>query len=144
MPTDDDQLIRRLLSLRRWAVVGASTNPAKASNHILSYLRERGYTVYPVNPVADEIDGHTAYKDLKSLPEPPDVVDLFRRPELIGPHVEEAIEAGAKAVWTQLEIVNEEAAARAREAGLLVVMDRCPMREIPRLDFVLEEGAGTD
>jgi predicted CoA-binding protein len=144
MPSDDDRLLRRLLSMPRWAVVGASTNPAKASNHILSYLRERGYTVYPVNPVAEEIDGHRAYPDLESLPEPPDVVDLFRRPEQIVPHVEEAIEAGAKAIWTQLEIVNEEAARIAREAGLLVVMDRCPMQEIPRLGFVLEEGAGRE
>ena len=129
--------VRRALGMRRWAVVGASTDPARPGNRILLFLRDRGYEVFPVNPAAREIGGIAAYPDLRSLPAPPEVVDLFRRSEQVLPHVQEAVAAGAKAVWMQIGVVNEEAARLAREAGLVVVMDRCPMQEIPRLGFVL-------
>jgi len=138
-PFAREEEMRRVLSLRRWAVVGASTDAGRPGHRILSFLADRGWEVFPVNPAAAEIGGRKAYPDLRSLPHPPEVVDLFRRSEQVLPHVREAIEAGAKAVWMQLGVVNEEAARLARDAGLLVVMDRCPMQEIPRLGFRLPE-----
>jgi len=115
------------------AVVGASSNPERPSYRVASYLDTHGYKVIPVNPAASEILGKTSYPNLSSIPEKVEVVDIFRRPEEVMPVVEEAIEIGAKAVWMQEGVVNEAAAARAREAGLLVVMDRCMLKEHRRL-----------
>ncbi len=107
------------------AVVGASSNPERASYQVISYLMEHGYEVHPVNPNAREILGKPSYPDLSSIPEEVEVVDIFRRSEEVMPIVEAAIKIGAKAVWMQAGVVNEEAAAKARDAGLLVVMDSC-------------------
>ncbi len=107
------------------AVVGASSNPERASYQVISYLMEHGYEVHPVNPNAREILGKPSYPDLSSIPEKVEVVDIFRRSEEVMPIVEAAIKIGAKAVWMQEGVINEEAAAKARDAGLLVVMDRC-------------------
>jgi uncharacterized protein len=117
-----------------WAVVGCSPNPQRDSYGVARFLQERGKRVIPVNPQAcpGEILGQKCHPDLRSIDEPVEVVDIFRRSELAGEHVDEAIEIGAQAVWMQLGVIDEQAAARAREAGLLVVMDRCPKIEWPR------------
>jgi predicted CoA-binding protein len=130
----DQETIEHVLNGHRtWAIVGLSDNPARPSHRVASFLQSRGIRIIPVNPVADEILGEKAYRDLESIPEPVDVVDIFRRASLAGRHVDEAIEIGAKAVWMQLDVVDEAAAERAANAGLDVVMDRCPAIEYPRL-----------
>ena len=111
------------------AVVGLSSKPDRPSYRVASYLKEQGYKIIPVNPAEKEILGELCYPDLASIPEPVDVVDIFRRSEDVPPIVEEAIRIGAKAVWMQEGVINEEAAARAREAGLGVVMDKCMRKE---------------
>jgi predicted CoA-binding protein len=134
----EDALIYELLSTSRTiAVVGASNDPSRASHGVMLFLIQRGYDVFPVNPVAgvDEIHGRPVYPSLASLPAPVDIVDVFRRSEAAGAVCDEAIEIGARAVWMQLGVINEEGAARARKAGLTVVMDRCPRIEIPRLNI---------
>jgi len=118
---------------RTIAIVGASSNPERASYEVASYLMEHGYHVNPVNPNAQEILGKTSYPDLSSIPEKVEVVGIFRRPEDAMPIVVEAIKIGAKAVWMQEGVTNEEAAAKARDAGLLVVMDKCMRKEHQRL-----------
>ena len=122
-----------LEKFRNVAVVGLSENPEKPSYGIAKYLAEHGYNIIPVNPTVPEILGRQSYPDLISVPEKVEVVEIFRRPETVVPIVEEAIEVGAKVVWMQEGIVNEEAAARAREAGLLVVMDKCMRKEHQKL-----------
>jgi predicted CoA-binding protein len=111
------------------AVVGLSPKPHRDSHGVAKYLQKQGYRVVPVNPRADTILGEKAYPDLASIPEQVDVVDIFRKAEDVPPIVDEAIDIGAKAVWMQLGIVNEEAALKARTAGLGVVMDRCMLVE---------------
>ena len=130
----DQATIERVLTdYRNWAVVGLSANPARASYRVAAFLQARGFRIIPVNPVLDEILGETAYPDLASIPGPVDVVDIFRRSSRAGVHVDEAIAIGAKAVWLQLDVIDEEAGRRARDAGLDVIMDRCPAIEIPRI-----------
>jgi len=107
------------------AVVGLSPDPGRDSHRVASYLLEHGYNVIPVNPNVREILGREAYPDLSSIPESVDVVDIFRKSSEVMPIVDEAIKIGAKVVWMQEGVINEEAAARARDAGLLVVMDKC-------------------
>lgn len=122
-----------LKSSRVIAVVGLSSNPERPSYRVASYLKEQGYRVIPVNPKENKVLDEVAYADLHSIPEPVDVVDIFRRPEEAPAIVEQAIKIGAKAVWMQEGIVNETAAAQAREAGLLVVMDKCMLKEHQKL-----------
>jgi uncharacterized protein len=122
-----------LASTHTWAVVGLSANPARDSYRIASLLRARGYRVVPVNPNLLEWRGEPAYPDLSSIPFPVDVVDLFRRSDQVAPHVDEAIAIGAKVVWMQLGVIHEDAARRARAAGLDVVMNRCMKIEHARL-----------
>ncbi len=122
-----------LNNYRNVAIVGASTNPRRPSCRVASYLTKHGYNVILVNPDAREIMGKTAYPDLSSVPDKVEVVDIFRRPEEVMPVVDEAISVGARAVWMQEGVINEEAAARARGAGLLVVMDKCIRKEHMRL-----------
>ncbi len=122
-----------LKSSRVVAIVGASENPDRPSHKVASYLDEHGYKIIPVNPGKEEILGKVCYPDLISIPEPVDVVDIFRPSEEVPAIVEEAIKIGAKAVWMQEGVINEAAAARAREAGLLVVMDRCMFKEAQKL-----------
>ena len=122
-----------LNSSRVVAVVGLSPNPNRPSYGIASYLKGNGYKIIPVNPQVEEIVGEVCYPDLSSVPEPVDVVDIFRRSEEVLAIVEEAIKIRAKAVWMQEGVINEQAAARAREAGLLVVMDRCMLKEHQKL-----------
>lgn len=123
---NDDQMMKDiLLSAKTIASVGLSSNQQKESYWIVSYLKDQGYRVIPVNPTADEILGEKSYPDLESVPEPIDVVQVFRKPEDVPPVVDSAIKAGAKVVWMQEGIVHEAAAQKAREAGLQVVMDAC-------------------
>ena len=122
-----------LREFRNIAVVGLSASSERPSYRVASYLAEQGYNIIPVNPNTQEVLDKTSYPDLGSIPEKVDVVEVFRRPEDVMPVVEEAIKIGAKAVWMQEGIVNEEAAARARGAGLLVVMDKCMLKEHQRL-----------
>jgi predicted CoA-binding protein len=118
------------------AVVGVSSNPSRPSNDVTRYLIDAGFTIYLVNPTETEIFGMPVYASVRDLPEPVDIVDIFRRPADVPPVVDDAIAAGAKAVWMQMGIVNEDAAAKAREAGLQVVMDRCTKVEHRRLKSV--------
>jgi predicted CoA-binding protein len=124
-----------LTEYKVWAVVGCSPDPFRDSHRIAKLLQARGYRVIPVNPNCDEVLGERSYASLHDIPEEEgvEVVDVFRRSSLAGAHVDEAIEIGAKAVWLQLDVIDEAAAQRAREAGLRVVMDRCPAIELPRL-----------
>jgi uncharacterized protein len=114
-----------LNNYRRIAIVGASANPDRDSNLVIKYLNEHGYDVIPVNPMAAEVIGKKCYPDLKSVPGKIEIVDIFRKSEDVGPVVEEAIKLGAKVIWMQEGIENEEAAGRARAAGLEVIMNRC-------------------
>lgn len=130
---NQETIERVLTNYRTWAIVGLSENPDRPSHRVASFLQSQGFRIIPVNPVADEILGEQAYRDLDSIPEPVEVVDIFRRASLAGRHVDEAIEIGAQAVWMQLDVVDDAAAERAMKAGLEVVMDRCPAIEYPRL-----------
>lgn len=121
----DKQIKEILDSTRTIAVVGLSPKESRPSNMVARYLLAAGYRIIPVNSGQTEILGQTCYPDLASIPEQVDLVDIFRRPEDIPPLVEGAIRIGAKTVWMQSGIVNEDAAGTAREAGLAVVMDRC-------------------
>lgn len=122
-----------LTSYRMWAVIGCSPNPARESHRVAAFLQSKGFRIIPIYPSAEEILGERAYPNLASVPAPVEVVDIFRRADQAGVHVDEAIEIGAKAVWMQLHVIDEDAAARASDAGLHVVMNRCPKIEYPRL-----------
>lgn len=134
MPLEDDRQIETLLrKTRTIAVVGASPKPWRDSGSIAQFLAARGYTVYPVNPAYQEVLGMKCYPTIKSIGSKIDIVDIFRRPEEVLPIIEEAIAVGAKSVWMQLGVINDEAAKRAEEGGLSVVMDRCIAIEHRRL-----------
>jgi predicted CoA-binding protein len=122
-----------LNSSRVVVIVGLSPKPDRPSYIVASYLKKKGYKIIPVNPGEKEMLGETCYPDLVSIPEPVDVVDIFRRSEEVPAIVEEAIKIGAKAVWMQEGVVNEEAASRAKEAGLTVVMNKCMRKEHRKL-----------
>jgi predicted CoA-binding protein len=124
-----------LTSVRTIAVVGASPRRERPSHGVMAYLQRHGYRAIPVNPnaVGAAINGETVYAKLADVPEPIDMVDVFRRTEMAGGVVDEAIAAGAKVVWMQLGVSDDDAAARAEAQGLKVVMNRCPAIEIPRL-----------
>ncbi len=125
--------IETILRYKSIAVVGISEDPAKPSHFVASFLAAHGYNVIPVNPKLTEWEGKKCYPDLLSIPFKVDVVDIFRRPEFIPPIVDEAIRIKAKAVWMQEGVINEEAAAKARKAGIEVVMDRCMKKEYARV-----------
>jgi predicted CoA-binding protein len=135
MTADDAEITEVLTRYRTWAVVGCSPDPRRDSHRIAALLQRRGMRVVPVNPNADEILGERCYPTLADVPPAIDVevVDVFRRSEHAGRHVDEAIAVGARAVWLQLGVIDPAAAERARDAGLQVVMDRCPAIELPRL-----------
>jgi len=111
------------------AVVGLSPNPDRPSFEVASYLRGEKYKIIPVNPLEKEILGEPCYPNLSSITEPVDVVNIFRRPENVPAVVKEAIKIGAKAIWMQEGVINEEEAARAKGAGMMVIMDRCMLKE---------------
>jgi predicted CoA-binding protein len=131
--TDINSLRRILSENKTVAMVGLSDDWSRPSNFAAKYLLDRDFKVIPVNPKYDEILGQKCYPDLESIPQPVGIVDLFQRADRIGPFVDSAIAIGAKVVWMQLGIVNEEAAQKARDAGLEVVMNRCTKIEYARL-----------
>jgi predicted CoA-binding protein len=132
----DDELRAVLRGVHVVAMVGASPNWNRPSYFVMKYLQSKGYRVIPVNPqaVGETILGETVYADLADVPEPIDMVDIFRRSDAVGPIVDEAIRKHAKVVWMQLGVRNDDAAARAEAAGLTVIMDRCPKIEYSRLN----------
>ncbi len=129
---DSDVARRMLAEYTTWAVVGISPDPFRDSNSIAKLLMAKGKRVLAVNPNADSVLGLPCYPSLLDLPEPVEVVDVFRRSDRAGTHVDEAIAIGAKAVWFQLGVVDEAAYERATAAGLEMVMDRCPAQDYPR------------
>ena len=129
----EDDILFGLRQTRTWAVVGCSPDPSRDSHRIAALLQGRGYRMIPVNPAATEILGERCFPSVHEIGEPVDVVDIFRRSSEAGTHVDEAIAIGAAVVWMQLGVIDEAAAARARAAGLRVVMDRCPAIELARL-----------
>lgn len=140
MPITHDQTLRDILSRARViAVVGHSDRPERTSYQIGRLLKRLGYTVYPVNPMVAAIDGDPCYPSLDDVPEPIDIVDVFRRSEYLMGVVEDAIRVGAKVVWTQLGVVDAAAAQRAEAAGLQMVMDRCIKVEYYRLGVELKQ-----
>lgn len=130
-----DEIARRILGFSTWAVVGCSPDPARPSHGVARFLQRQGYEVIPINPREDEVLGLRCYASLADVPAQAgiEVVDVFRRSDQAGAHVDEAIAVGARAVWMQLGVVDEAAAERGRAAGLDVVMNRCPAIEHPRL-----------
>ena len=133
--TRDEDIAELLQNARTIAMIGASDRPDRASYGVMKFLQDHGYRVIPVNPqlTGEHVHGEFVWRELSQIGEPIDIVDIFRRSEAAGEAVDEAIAAGAKAVWMQLGVINEEAAARAEAAGLKVVMNHCPKIEIGRL-----------
>ena len=139
MPLTAERDIAALLGeVRTIALIGASDRPDRASWRVMKFLQEQGYRVLPVNPVitGEHIHGEFVWRELSQIGQPIDMVDIFRNSKAAGEAVDQAIAAGARAVWLQLGVINEPAAARAEAAGLKVVMDRCPAIEIPRLGLL--------
>ncbi len=136
MPLTNDADIAQLLAeTRTIAMIGASDRPDRPSYGVMKVLQDWGYRVLPVNPqiTGEHVHGEYIWRELGQIGEPIDMVDIFRRSEAAGEAVDAAIAAGAKSVWLQIGVINEEAAARAEAAGLKVVMDRCPAIELRRL-----------
>lgn len=136
MPLTRDEDIKTLLEgVRTIALVGASDRPDRPSYDVMRAMQAHGYRVIPVNPqiTGEHVHGEYVFRELAQIGEPIDIVDIFRRSEQAGEAVDQAIAIGAKAVWMQMGVINQLAAARAEAAGLQVVMDRCPKIEIPRL-----------
>jgi predicted CoA-binding protein len=129
-----EQELRTLLRrIRTIAVVGLSPQPARPSHRVASALRRFGYRIVPVRPAVDEVLGERAYANLRALPFTPDLVDVFRAPQHVDAIVDDCIDLQVRAIWLQEGVVNEEAARRARAAGMTVVMDRCIYRDYARL-----------
>ena len=121
--------IDKILALKTWAVVGLSNNEFRAAYSVAELLKQKGHRIVPVHPKAEEVHGEKGYASLTEIPFPVDVVDVFVNSNLAGAVVDEAIEIGAKAVWLQLDVIDEAAVARAQAAGLLAVMNHCPAIE---------------
>ena len=132
----DSNTIRKILKLKTISVVGMSPKPERPSHYVAMYMKEKGYTIYPVNPGHDKISGMDCYPDLESIPDSIDVVDIFRRSEFAPLIVASTIAIGAKAVWMQDTVIHEEAGKKAEDAGLLVVMDDCILRQHQKLFYI--------
>ncbi|PKO84992.1 MAG: CoA-binding protein [Betaproteobacteria bacterium HGW-Betaproteobacteria-11] len=127
--TGSNEILHLLATTRVIAVVGLSPDPARASQRVARYMQAQGYRIVPVNPAAGEILGERCYPDLASIPHPVDMVDVFRRADRVLPIAQQAIAIGARCLWLQLGVVNDEAIRQAAAAGLAVVVDRCLMVE---------------
>ena len=128
--SNEEEIKKYLLETKSIAVIGASPNPIKDSNRVTKYLIEQGYTVYPVYPKEDEILGQKVYRSLKEIPDPVDMVVVFRKPAAVAPVADACIERGdIKVLWTQIGIVNNEAAEKAKNAGINIVQNLCAMVE---------------
>jgi predicted CoA-binding protein len=128
-PINSQADIDAVLAMKTWAVVGLGNNPDRAAFGIAQLLQNKGHRIIPVYPRAETVHGETGYKTLAEIPTPVDVVDCFVNSQLVGKVVDEAIAIGAKAVWLQLDVIDHEAVARAINAGLIAIMDRCPAIE---------------
>ncbi len=133
MPTDDETIREVLGTYRTVAVVGCSRDPRKDAHTVPAFVQAHGFRIVPVNPFVDEILGEKAYDNVKDIPFSIDIVDVFRPSDQVGPVVDDALETDAKVIWMQLGIRNEKAAQKAREAGLVVIQDRCMRTELQRL-----------
>src|SRR5256885_3784191 len=133
--TRDEDIAELLANARTIAVVGASDRPSRPSYGVMKFLQNWGYRVFPVNPqiTGEHVHGEFVWRELAQVGVPIDIVDIFRRPQAAAEAVDQAIFVGARAVWMQIGVINQEAAAKAEAAGLKVVMNRCPKIEIPRL-----------
>ena len=129
-----EEIIDRVLALNTWAIVGLSNNPDRAAFGVSALLKARGHHIVPVHPKAETVHGEKGYASLVSIPFPVDVVDIFVNSSLVGAVVDEAIALQAKAVWMQLDVIDDAAFARAESAGLLAVMNRCPAIEYGHRD----------
>ena len=125
----ESEVIDALLAMKVWAIVGLGNNPDRAAFGVAKLLQDKGHQIIPVYPRAEEVHGQMGYKTLSEIPIKVDVVDCFVNSNLVGKVVDEAIAIGAKAVWLQLDVIDEAAVARAQAAGLLTVMNRCPAIE---------------
>lgn len=141
--TRDEDIAELLANARTIAMIGASDSPDRPSYRVMQFLQDRGYRVIPVNPkiTGEHVHGEYVWRELSQIGEPIDIVDIFRRSDFAGDNVDEAIAAGAKAVWMQLGVIDVAAAKRAEAAGLKVVMDRCPKIEIVRLGIERRENS---
>jgi uncharacterized protein len=133
MARGDEETIRRVLEYGTWAVVGLTGNQARPAYGVARFLQRQGRKIVPINPAGEQVLGEQGYRSLAEVPFGVDVVDIFRRSDQAGAHVDEAVSAGARAVWMQLGVIDDAAADRAAGAGLDVVMDHCPAIEWPRL-----------
>lgn len=124
-----DPIAELLKNSRTIAVVGLSCNPLRPSHGVSAYMQSHGYRIVPVNPNIDECLGEKAYRSLVEVPEKIDIVNIFRRSEFVEDVVDQAIQLKVPAVWMQEDVINEQAAAKARKAGILVVMDRCILKD---------------
>lgn len=132
----DESMIRKILTeTKTIALVGASNKPERPAYHVMQFLLSKGYTVIPVNPglAGNDLLGQTVYADLAAIPDTIDMVDIFRNSEAVPEIVEEAITVGAKTIWMQVGVINEDAAQTAEAAGMQVVMNACPKIEMPKL-----------
>jgi predicted CoA-binding protein len=129
MPRGNAETIERTLKHEVWAIVGLTGDPGRPAYGVAAFLQRQGKRIIPVNPRGETVLGEPGYRSLADIDEPVDVVDIFRRADKAGAHVDEAVALGAKAVWMQLTVVDEDAADRAAAAGLDVVMDHCPAIE---------------
>lgn len=129
----DPEIVELLQSAKTIAVVGLSDKPWRPSFGVSEYMREQGYTIIPVNPNVEETLGKTSYTRLEDVPQKIDIVNIFRRSQFVGPIVDTAIRLGVRCIWMQEGVRDEEAAARARQAGIGVVMDRCILKDHSRL-----------
>lgn len=125
----NEETISQVLAMKTWAVVGLGNNPERAAYGVAKLLQDKGHKIVPVYPRAEEVHGEMGYKTLSEIPFPIDVVDCFVNSKLVGKVVDEAIAIGAKAVWLQLDVIDQEAVDRAEAARLLAIMDRCPAIE---------------
>ena len=130
----NEETISQVLAMKTWAVVGLGNNPERAAYGVAKLLQDKGHKIVPVYPRAEEVHGEMGYKTLSEIPFPIDVVDCFVNSKLVGKVVDEAIAIGAKAVWLQLDVIDQEAVDRAEAAGLLAIMDRCPAIEYQRFN----------
>lgn len=140
MPESHPEALRQILtSVRTIALVGASEKIHRASYEVMAYLQGRGYRVIPVNPrlAGQKLLGEVAYRSLQAIPEPVDMADFFIASERVGPLMATATEMAIPVLWLQIGVIDEEAAEKAEQAGLTVVMNRCPKQEIPRLGIPL-------
>lgn len=129
----DNQITDLLRQAKTIAVVGLSSNPRRASFGVSRFLQRQGYRVIPVNPNETEVLGERAYPSVKDVPDPIDIIDIFRRPARVPEVVDDALQKGARCIWMQEGVVNHEAAKKAEAGGIPVVMDRCILKEMARL-----------